>query len=115
MSEGEKRPPPDESTATSPPARRVFLRAGAAAAAGGLLLARALETRPWRPADPEPRVTVHPACADCTGCIAVCPEAAIVSAPGGIEILEERCTRCGYCVAVCPVEALQVGRERGPR
>jgi ferredoxin len=90
--------------------RRLLLRIGAATAIGGLVLGRAvLDLADAGGA----RASVDPTCRGCTGCAAVCPEAAISVSPGGIEIAEERCVRCGYCVAVCPVEGVLVHREDG--
>jgi ferredoxin len=60
------------------------------------------------------RLVVSEECLGCTGCVVVCPEAALLLEPGcRIAVIDERCTRCGYCVAACPVDALRVGREAG--
>jgi ferredoxin len=91
--------------------RRRLLRIGAATAIGGLVLGRA--ALDLKAAGDGIRASVAPTCAGCTGCVAVCPEAAISVSSGGIEIAQDRCVRCGYCVVVCPVEGVLVHREDG--
>jgi ferredoxin len=93
--------------------RRRLIGLGVAAAAGGLVAYK--EARSGRKAKTGGgKVAVLRRCRRCTGCVAVCPEAAISLAPGcRIVVSDEKCTRCGYCVAACPVDALRVTREPG--
>lgn len=95
--------------------RRRLLGLGAAAAAGGLALlgSSRLSNRGSRAAGTgRGPVVVSSSCKRCTGCVAVCPEAALSLGPGcRIVVSEEKCTRCGYCVAVCSADALTVTRE----
>ena len=92
--------------------RRRFMGLGLVAAAGGIAAARAADL-PRRVRAPEPRASVSPSCAGCTGCVVVCPTFAIAMSDRGPAVVEERCIRCGYCEAACPVGALRVGREEG--
>lgn len=54
------------------------------------------------------KIVVLEACVGCTGCVTVCPTAAINVLPAGISIYEPRCVQCGYCAAVCPVGGVRV-------
>jgi len=93
--------------------RRLIGLGVAAAAAGGVVAYGALRT-PGRSVTGGRRLEVSAKCLGCTGCIAVCPEAALQLGPGcRVAVADDRCTRCGYCVAVCPVDALRVTREAG--
>jgi ferredoxin len=104
---GRKDTPRDASSSD----RRLLLRIGAATAIGGLVLGRAAFD--LAAASDGARASVSPSCRGCTGCVTVCPEAAISVSSGGIEIAQDRCVRCGYCVAVCPVDGVLVHREDG--
>lgn len=44
-------------------------------------------------------------CIRCSGCVAVCPKAALRLGESGIEC-NERCTDCGACISFCPFGAL---------
>lgn len=93
--------------------RRMIGLGAAAVAAGGVLALGAARDRRRSRAGGR-RVEVLAACLGCTGCVTVCPEAALSVGPGCRPVVQEdRCTRCGYCVAVCPVDALRVTREAG--
>jgi ferredoxin len=45
-------------------------------------------------------------CLRCSGCVAVCPQAALTLREHGIECDHDKCVRCSICVKFCPVQAL---------
>ena len=93
--------------------RRHMIGLGVAAAAGGVLAHGAIRAG-RRSATDDGKLVVSANCLGCTGCIVVCPEAALSLEPGcRVAVADDRCTRCGYCVAACPVDALRVTREAG--
>lgn len=44
---------------------------------------------------------------ECSKCIDICSEEAIVLKNGKPFIQNEKCTECGYCIAECPVQAVE--------
>ncbi|MCP4675831.1 MAG: 4Fe-4S dicluster domain-containing protein [Deltaproteobacteria bacterium] len=106
--------PLDQKRSTS--GRRRLLRLGGAAVVAGLIVARTRDyagrssTGATLPA--RSKVSFRKECVDCTGCITVCPTAALASTPHGTSLIsEDLCIRCGYCMAVCPVQGVKVERE----
>ncbi len=93
-------------------ARRTFLRTLVAAGLGAVgaraLVARRGERRPISAR----KIEVTATCIGCTGCIAVCPTAAIAAVPAGISVIDELCVSCGYCQAGCAVDGIRVLRGR---
>jgi len=57
-------------------------------------------------------LSIDARCTACGGCIATCPERALVPAPRRPRLLPGRCTACLACVEVCPVDAIAQSRER---
>ena len=51
-------------------------------------------------------VRVSGACTACGGCVATCPEQALVPARGRPAVVDELCTNCLACLEVCPVDAV---------
>ena len=47
-------------------------------------------------------------CLRCSGCVGVCPEAALTLREHGIECDPERCIRCRICIDFCPAAALSL-------
>ncbi len=68
----------------------------AAGASAGALVARAVYEQVEESNGASHAVDVLPACVGCTGCVPVCPTAAIVVRPGGISIVDDDCISCGY-------------------
>ncbi len=95
--------------------RRRLIGLGVAAAAGGAIVVGAVGDWGGGGAGAGGRkLEISEECLGCTGCVVVCPEAALSLEPGcRVTVADDRCTRCGYCVAVCPVDALRVTREVG--
>jgi len=52
-------------------------------------------------------------CCYCGGCVAVCPEDALVLMETELKVTRERCTLCRNCLLFCPVEAIEI--ETGDR
>jgi ferredoxin len=48
-------------------------------------------------------------CLACGGCIAVCPEDAIIMSGTHAMVQPGRCIGCGICVKTCPVGAIDQG------
>jgi ferredoxin len=44
----------------------------------------------------------------CGGCVAVCPEDAVIVFETRTEVNNDLCVDCGNCVKVCPVGAMSV-------
>lgn len=62
-----------------------------------------------------PKIQVHwvgSRCIGCLGCIDACPEKALSSGTGGIEISRTTCTGCLKCTEVCPSTALEAYGKR---
>ena len=51
-------------------------------------------------------------CLRCSGCVGICPKAALSLSEHGIECDPDRCIRCKICVDFCPAAALSL-REKG--
>ncbi|MBI2076808.1 MAG: 4Fe-4S binding protein [Euryarchaeota archaeon] len=50
---------------------------------------------------------IHQAlCAQCGGCVGVCPEDALTLRFKELRLDQARCTECNLCVALCPVDAI---------
>ncbi len=50
--------------------------------------------------------------ADCTACLAACPEGALSKSSGRIEVHRDKCNLCGKCEEACLYEALEIaGKE----
>ena len=47
-------------------------------------------------------------CLRCSGCVGVCPQAALNLREHGLECDPERCVSCGICTRFCPVGALKL-------
>jgi len=45
-------------------------------------------------------------CAECGGCVGVCPEDALRLRFGQLLLDQPKCTECNLCVALCPVDAI---------
>ncbi len=49
---------------------------------------------------------------ECTDCVAVCPERALIKS-GPIPVLDRyRCTACGDCAGICPTQAIEIVGRR---
>jgi Pyruvate/2-oxoacid:ferredoxin oxidoreductase delta subunit len=48
-------------------------------------------------------------CIKCTGCLAICPETALLLGEDGtIKCEQDKCISCGVCVDYCPVDAITI-------
>lgn len=45
-------------------------------------------------------------CAECGGCVGICPEDALRLRFGQLLLDQAACTECNLCVALCPVDAI---------
>lgn len=45
-------------------------------------------------------------CAQCGGCVGVCPVDALDLVFGELRLNTATCTECNLCVALCPVDAI---------
>ncbi|MDP9071767.1 MAG: 4Fe-4S binding protein [Actinomycetota bacterium] len=52
-------------------------------------------------------VSVSDACTACGLCLATCPHAALLPAPGRPRVVDRRCTGCLACIEVCPRDAVE--------
>lgn len=91
--------------------RRALLRTLAGAVAAVVAI-RAFWGRKTKPGPALGKIQITPTCVGCTGCIAVCPTAAIEAIPDGIAVIDELCISCAYCQAGCPVDGIWVLRGR---
>jgi pyruvate formate lyase activating enzyme len=61
---------------------------------------------------PELVVRASRCAADCTACLAACPEGALFKSSGRIEVHRGKCSLCGKCEEACFYEALEIaGKE----
>ena len=56
-------------------------------------------------------VVIDQRCTACGLCLATCPEAALLRAPGRPTVVECRCTGCSACIEICPVDAITEERR----
>jgi len=64
---------------------------------------------------PEIMIRASRCLADCSGCVAACPEKAVVRTEAGPALDRTRCTVCGECAAICASQAIEVvGRKLSP-
>jgi pyruvate formate lyase activating enzyme len=61
---------------------------------------------------PEIMIRASRCLADCSECVAACPEGAIVKTAAGLVIDRPRCTSCGKCADICPAQAIEVVGRR---
>jgi pyruvate formate lyase activating enzyme len=62
----------------------------------------------------KPEIMIRPSrcLADCSKCVAACPEGAVVRTAGVPTVDRTRCPACGKCADVCPGQAIElVGRR----
>jgi ferredoxin len=96
--------------------RRTALRVLAAVGLGGGLARLGLRAAQSSPGNAQPRppagvkVVVTERCVGCTGCVVVCPTAAIDYLGGAIRVDQELCVSCGYCQIGCSVDGIRVVR-----
>ena len=50
----------------------------------------------------------HHLCYQCSVCVAVCDDDALMLHPHGLDVTDDACTLCNDCVVACPTEALDV-------
>src|SRR4030043_101090 len=61
---------------------------------------------------PEIMIRTSRCLADCSECIAACPEDAIVKTAGVPMLDRQKCNACGKCTEACPADAIgRVGRR----
>jgi pyruvate formate lyase activating enzyme len=61
---------------------------------------------------PEVMIRASRCLADCSECVAACPEDAVIKTAGAPVLDRQKCNTCGQCTDVCPAEAIEmVGRR----
>ena len=50
-------------------------------------------------------------CLRCSGCVGVCPQAALTLREHGLRCDHEKCVRCSICIEFCPVRALSLSSQ----
>jgi ferredoxin len=50
-------------------------------------------------------------CLACGGCIAVCPEDAILMRGGKAYVTANKCISCAICIRICPIGAVMEERH----
>lgn len=63
-------------------------------------------------AAPEVMIFAQRCLADCSECLALCPEKALRKDKEGIVLKRDLCNACGLCTAACPSEALQMAGRK---